>query len=76
MSRTASKLLEEQLSLARKILSPQPAPTPLLVKDIMRLASLTLEFHQRLSRGTPFPSAWLSAGCGALESIERDTSRS
>jgi hypothetical protein len=62
MARTASKLLEEQLSLARRILSPQPAPGDLLVRDIMRLASLTLEIHHKLSSGTPFPSVWLTAG--------------
>jgi hypothetical protein len=62
MARTATKLLEEQLSLARRILSPQLAPGDLLVRDIMRLASVTLEIHRRLSSGTPFPSVWLSAG--------------
>ncbi len=70
MARIASKLLEEQLSLARRILTPQLAPGHVLAKDIMRLASVTLEIHQRLSSGTPFPSAWLSSRCSLSDSGE------
>jgi hypothetical protein len=70
MARTATKLLEEQLSLARRILSPQLAPGDLLVRDIMRLATVTLEIHQRLSTGTPFPSVWLAAGAPS-DPVER-----
>ena len=61
MARTASKLLEEQLSLARKILSPSAGDSYLQAKDIMRLARITLELHQKLSTGTAFPTAWLSS---------------
>ena len=70
MARIASKLLDEQLSLARRILTPQLAPGHLLAKDIMRLAAVTLEIHQRLSSGTPFPSAWLSSPSPLSESVE------
>jgi hypothetical protein len=59
MARTASKLLDEQLSLARKILSPGARDGLLQANDIMRLASITLELHQKLSTGTAFPTAWL-----------------
>jgi hypothetical protein len=76
MARTASKLLEEQLLLARRILSPQQAPGHILVKDIMRLASVTLEIHQKLSSGTPFPSVWLSAGCAPADTVEERDNRS
>jgi hypothetical protein len=61
MARTASTLLQEQLSLARKILSPDPGRSDVQAKDIMRLASITLELHHKLSTGTAFPTAWLSA---------------
>ena len=70
MARIASKLLDEQLSLARRILTPQLAPGHVLAKDIMRLAAVTLEIHQRLSSGTPFPSAWLSSPSPLSESVE------
>ena len=76
MARTASKLLEEQLLLARRILSPQQAPGQILVKDIMRLASVTLEIHQKLSSGMPFPSVWLSAGCAPADTVEERDNRS
>ncbi len=70
MARIASKLLEEQLVLARRILSPQRAPGHDLAKDVMRLASVALELHQRLSTGTPFPSAWLSPRKPPLEASQ------
>ena len=76
MARTASKLLEEQLLLARRILSPQQAPGHILVKDIMRLATVTLEIHQRLSSGTPFPSAWLSSPSPLSDSVEASSTGS
>jgi hypothetical protein len=76
MARTASKLLEEQLLLVRRILSPQQASGHILAKDIMRLASVTLEIHQRLSSGTPFPSAWLSSPSPLSDSVETSSTDS
>jgi hypothetical protein len=57
MARIASKLLEEQLALARRILNPT---SDVLAGEIMRLASVTLELHRKLSNGTPFPALWLT----------------
>ena len=60
MSRTASQLLEEQLRLARRVLSPATTEPVIAAAEIMRLASLTLELHRKLTEGLPFPAAWLS----------------
>ena len=61
MARIASKLLEEQLALARRILMPTTASHGVLAGEILRLASVTLELHRKLSNGTPFPRAWLTS---------------
>ena len=76
MVRTASTLLEEQLSLARRILSPQQVPGDNLVRDIMRLASVTLELHQKLCTGTAFPSVWLSSSPSGLSAADGRWKRS
>ena len=66
MSRVATNLLEEQLTLARRVLRPPPAGCrEIAAEDILRLASVTLELHRKLSNGTPFPSAWLEGTLGA-----------
>ena len=66
MSRIATNLLEEQLTLARRVLSPPPAGgREIAAEDILRLASVTLELHRKLSSGTPLPSAWLAGTLGA-----------
>ena len=66
MSRIATNLLEEQLTLARRILTPPLAGgREVAAKDILRLASVTLELHRKLSNGTPFPSVWLAGTLGA-----------
>jgi hypothetical protein len=66
MSRIATNLLEEQLTLARRVLSlPSAGGREIAAKDILRLASVTLELHRKLSNGTPFPSAWLAGTLGA-----------
>jgi hypothetical protein len=59
MNRIATKLLQEQLTLARRILSPQPDGREVRAEDVLRLASVTIELHRKLSSGTPFPSVWL-----------------
>jgi hypothetical protein len=59
MNRIATNLLQEQLTLARRILSPQPDGREIGVEDVLRLASVTIELHRKLSSGTPFPSVWL-----------------
>ena len=59
MSRIATNLLQEQLTLARRILSPPPDVRAVGVEDVLRLARVTLELHGKLSSGTPFPSVWL-----------------
>ncbi len=65
MSRIATNLLQEQLTLARRILSPSPEMRAVGVEDILRLASVTLELHRKLSSGIPFPSMWLAGTLGA-----------
>ena len=61
MSRIATNLLQEQLTLARRILMPPLAGgREVAAEDILRLASVTLELHRKLSNGTPFPSVWLA----------------
>ena len=57
MNRIATTLLQEQLTLARRILTPDERQVQ--AEDILRLARVTLELHRRLSSGTPFPSVWL-----------------
>ena len=59
MNQIATNLLQEQLSLAHRILSPQPDGREVGAEDILRLARLTLDLHRKLSSGTPFPSVWL-----------------
>ena len=59
MNRIASNLLHEQLTLARRILSPEPSSREVRGEDVRRLASVTIELHRKLSSGTPFPSVWL-----------------
>ncbi len=59
MNRIATNLLQEQLTLARRILSPQPDGREVRAEDVLRLASVTIELHRKLSSGTPFPSVWL-----------------
>ena len=68
MSRTATKLREEQLSLARKLKKVElghALPDPLdLIRDGLTLAHLTLELDSRLCSGTPFPTAWILPALG------------
>ena len=59
MNRIATNLLQEQLTLARRILQPQPDGREIGADEILRLASVTIELHRKLSSGTPFPSVWL-----------------
>jgi hypothetical protein len=59
MTRIATRLLHEQLTLARRILSPPPDGREVGAQDVLRLASVTIELHRKLSSGTPFPSVWL-----------------
>ena len=65
MNRIATNLLQEQLMLARRILSPQPEAREVRPADVLRLASVTIELHRKLSSGTPFPAVWLG---GTLQS--------
>jgi len=64
MSRTASNLRQQQLSLARKLRSARLGLTHLdpldVVRDGLLLAELTLELDARLCAGTPFPAAWIA----------------
>ncbi len=71
MNRIATNLLQEQLTLARRILTPDAREVQ--AEDILRLARVTLELHRRLSSGTPFPSAWLG---GTLRSPAESETRS
>ncbi len=71
MNRIATNLLQEQLTLARRILTPDAREVQ--AEDILRLARVTLELHRRLSSGTPFPSAWLG---GMLRSPAESATRS
>jgi hypothetical protein len=59
MNRIATNLLQEQLTLARRILAPDAREVG--AEDVLRLARVTLELHRKLSSGIPFPSVWLSA---------------
>ncbi len=63
MTRTATKLRLQQLSLARKLKAAELGRTDVdpidMLRDGLLLAKLTLELDQRLSTGTPFPTAWL-----------------
>ncbi len=61
MTRIATNLLREQLTLARRILNPPADAGAISAEDILRLASVTLELHRKLSSGTPFPSVWLGS---------------
>ncbi len=71
MNRIATNLLHEQLTLARRILlSPEPSSRDVRGEDVLRLASITIELHRKLSSGTPFPSVWLG---GTLRSPRERT---
>ncbi len=63
MNRTATKLRQQQLSLARKLTTAELGRTDVnpidLLRDGLLLADLTLELDRKLSTGTPFPTAWL-----------------
>ena len=63
MRPTASKLRQQQLSLARKLKSAQIGLShhdPLdLIRDGLLLAKLTLDLDARLCSGTPFPAVWI-----------------
>jgi hypothetical protein len=59
MNRIATNLLQEQLTLALRILYPRPDGREIGAEDVLRLARLTIELHRKLSSGTPFPSVWL-----------------
>ncbi len=63
MTRTATKLRQEQLSLARKLDAAELGRTYLdpldMLRDGLRLASLTLDLDRKLCEGTPFPTAWI-----------------
>ncbi len=59
MNRIATNRLHEQLTLARRILSPEPSSREMRREDVVRLANITMELHRKLSSGTPFPSVWL-----------------
>ncbi len=65
MNRIATNLLQEQLTLAHRILSLQPDGREIGPDDVLRLARVTIELHQKLSSGTPFPSVWLGGTLGA-----------
>ena len=70
MNRIATNLLQEQLTLARRILTPDGRQVQ--AEDILRLARVTLELHRKLSSGTPFPSVWLAGTLGvSAESTTR-----
>ncbi|WP_242340693.1 hypothetical protein [Anaeromyxobacter sp. SG66] len=71
MNRIATNLLQEQLTLARRILSPQPDGREIGVEDVLRLASVTIELHRKLSSGTPFPSVWLGGAVRAPGEVAR-----
>jgi len=71
MNRIATNLLQEQLTLARRILSPQPDGREIGVEDVLRLASVTIELHRKLSSGTPFPSVWLGGTVRAPGELAR-----
>ena len=72
MSRTASKLRQQQISLARRLTSAELGRThmdPLdLIRDAILLAGVTLELDAALRFGRPFPTAWVLP-----ESIRRRT---
>ncbi|WP_041453635.1 hypothetical protein [Anaeromyxobacter dehalogenans] len=71
MNRIATNLLQEQLSLARRILQPQPDGQEIGVEDVLRLASVTIELHRKVSSGTPLPSVWLGGTLRASGEIAR-----
>ena len=60
---TASKLRQQQLSLARRLKDAELGRTHLdpldLLRDGLLLASLTLELDAKLCSGIPFPTAWI-----------------
>jgi hypothetical protein len=65
MSRTATKLRQEQLFLARRLKDAELGRTHLdpldLLRDGLLLAKLTLDLDEKLCSGTPFPTAWILA---------------
>ena len=71
MNRIATNLLQEQLTLARRILDPEPGSRDVRVDEVVRLARVTIELHRRLSSGTPFPSVWLGGTLRAPGEVSR-----
>ena len=71
MNRIATNLLQEQLTLARRILDPEPGSRDVRVDEVVRLARVTIELHRRLSSGTPFPSVWLGGALRAPDEVRR-----
>jgi hypothetical protein len=63
MSRTASRLRQQQLLLARRLKNAELGRThvePLdLLRDGLLLASLTLDLDAGLCSGLPFPTVWI-----------------
>jgi hypothetical protein len=63
MTRAASKLRLQQISLARKLKDAEFGRTHLdpldLLRDGLLLASITLDLDAKLCSGTPFPTAWI-----------------
>ncbi len=63
MSRTASMLRQQQISLARKLKHAELGRTHLdpldLLRDALLLAGVTLDLDAKLCSGTPFPTAWI-----------------
>ena len=57
LPRLASRLLSEQLLLARKVLDPRSEA--ISASDALRLAEVTLELDRHIRGGRPLPSAWL-----------------
>ena len=66
MSRTATTLRQQQISLARKLKNAELGRThvdPLdLLRDGILLASVTLDLDAKLCSGTPFPTVWVVPG--------------
>ena len=73
MNRIATNLLQEQLTLARRILTPQPGGREVQVDEVVRLARVTIELHRRLSTGTPVPSVWLGGTLRAPGEVARES---
>ena len=61
--RTASRLRQQLITLARKLKSAEVGAGHLdsldLIRDGLLLADLTLQLDDHLCGGTPFPAIWL-----------------